>query len=87
MVRDDSTGPQMIDTGLGDASMMLTAVFRFCGQLSIVPSGVADQSRARMSAPIWPPSARKVCLPVGPELRPRIILSAGDFRTNNDGIG
>jgi hypothetical protein len=34
---------------------MLTAVLRLCGQLSTGPSGVFDQSRARIIAPMAPP--------------------------------
>src|SRR5665213_1993710 len=36
-----------------------TAVRRLCGQLSGRPSGVDDQSRARINAPISPPPTRK----------------------------
>ena len=40
-------------------SRMRTAVRRLCGQVSGGPSGVADQSKARVNAPISPPPARK----------------------------
>jgi hypothetical protein len=38
---------------------MRTAVRRLCGQVSGLPSGVVDQSWARVNAPISPPPARK----------------------------
>src|SRR5260370_20539240 len=40
-------------------SKMRSAVRRLCGQVSGFPSGAADQSYARISAPISPPPARK----------------------------
>src|SRR5450631_4734756 len=40
-------------------SRMRTAVRKLCGQVSGLPSGVADQSNARANAPILPPPARK----------------------------
>src|SRR5665213_1652393 len=40
-------------------SRMRTAVRRLCGQVSGLPSGVADQSWARVNAAISPPPARK----------------------------
>src|ERR1044072_3353800 len=40
-------------------SKMRAAVRRLCGQVSGVPIGVADQSCARVNAPISPPPARK----------------------------
>src|SRR5665213_971812 len=40
-------------------SRMRSAVRRLCGQVSGGPSGVADQSWARVKAPISPPPARK----------------------------
>ena len=39
--------------------MMRTAVFRLCGQVSLGPSGVADQSRSRIIALISPGPDRK----------------------------
>ena len=39
--------------------MMPTAVRSDCGQVSIAPSGVADQSVARSTVPILPPPAAK----------------------------
>ena len=39
--------------------MMRTAVLRLCGQPDTGPSGVADQSCARISRPISPPPVRK----------------------------
>jgi hypothetical protein len=36
-----------------------TAVRKLCGQVSGCPSGLADQSYARVSAPISPPPVRK----------------------------
>jgi hypothetical protein len=38
---------------------MRTAVRKLCGQVSGAPSGLADQSYARVNAPISPPPARK----------------------------
>jgi hypothetical protein len=38
---------------------MLTAVVSLCGQDSTGPTGVCDQSNARVRAPISPPPARK----------------------------
>ena len=40
-------------------SSIRTAVRRLCGQVSGRPSGVDDQSWARINAPISPPPARK----------------------------
>ena len=42
-----------------DGSSMLSALRRLCGQPSTGPSGVFDQSSARMRSPISPPPARK----------------------------
>jgi len=36
-----------------------SAVRKLCGQVSDFPSGLADQSYARVAAPISPPPARK----------------------------
>jgi len=41
-----------------DGNSMLTALRRLCGQTVIGPTGVHDQSMARMRAPISPPPAR-----------------------------
>src|SRR5215472_996760 len=38
---------------------MLTAVLRLCGQPATGPTGVVDQSKARVRSPISPPPARK----------------------------
>jgi hypothetical protein len=40
-------------------SRMRTAVRKLCGQVSGAPSGLADQSYARVNAPMSPPPARK----------------------------
>ena len=43
-------------------SRIRTAVRRLCGHVSGFPNGVADQLKARVSAPISPPPARKSAL-------------------------
>jgi hypothetical protein len=53
-------------------SRMRNAVRKLCGQVSGVPSGLADQSYARVNAPISPPPARK-----SPEVG-RLIFSIQD---------
>src|SRR5665647_394179 len=53
------SGPHQIHIGWLVLSRMRNAVRRLCGQDSGFPSGVADQSWARVNAPISPPPARK----------------------------
>src|SRR6267142_75508 len=55
-------------------SRMRNAVRKLCGQVSGVPSGLADQAYARVNAPISPPPARK-----SPEVG-RLIFSIQDDR-------
>ena len=52
---------------------MRTTVFRLCGQCSIGPTGVCDQSRARMRAPISPPPKRNEVAPSRDLLRSSFI--------------
>src|SRR5260370_18011935 len=66
------SGPPQINIGWLLLSRMRTAVRRLCGQASGFPSGVADQSYSRVSAPISPPPARKSA-EVG-----RLIFNIGD---------
>src|SRR5262245_44886854 len=55
--------------GKRDPRQMPRAPRRLCGQVSIVPSGVDDQSLARTAEPISPPptnqQAEEVCSKVG----------------------
>src|SRR4051794_39579659 len=62
-----------MNIGWFEPSITSTSVLRVCGQLPGKPSGVADQSCARMSAPTWPPRARKAGERV-PELALRRIV-------------
>src|SRR5260370_36489379 len=66
------SGPPQINIGWLLLSRMRTAVRRLCGQASGFPSGVADQSYSRVSAPISPPPARKSA-EAG-----RLLFNAGD---------
>src|ERR1044072_5558499 len=50
-----ASGPHQISMGKRDSVQMPTAVRRLCGQAVMGPSGVADQSVARMRSPMWPP--------------------------------
>src|SRR6202158_1817331 len=54
-----SPSPHQMNIGWLVLSRMRSAVRRLCGQVSGFPSGLADQSYARISAPISPPPARK----------------------------
>src|ERR1700709_2726878 len=54
-----SPGPHQMNIGWLVLSRIRSAVRRLCGQLSGAPSGLADQSWARVNAPISPPPARK----------------------------
>src|ERR1700679_2068578 len=54
-----SCGPHQMNIGWLVLSSSRTAVRRLCGQVSGRPSGLNDQSWARISAPISPPPARK----------------------------
>src|SRR6266849_1218153 len=54
-----SFGPHQMNIGWLVFSRMRNAVRKLCGQVSGVPSGLADQSYARVNAPISPPPARK----------------------------
>src|ERR1700692_1712730 len=54
-----SSVPHQMNIGWLVLSRMRTAVRKLCGQDSGLPSGVADQSWARVNAPISPPPARK----------------------------
>src|SRR3712207_2197209 len=45
--------------GTGDCRTMSRAVLRLCGQASIGPRLVADQSKERIRAPVSPPPAGK----------------------------
>jgi hypothetical protein len=51
-------GPQASEIGKFEARQRLTVVRTLCGQASIGPSGVDDQSMAPMSFAISPPPAR-----------------------------
>src|SRR5712692_2318081 len=52
-------GPHQMNIGWLVFSRMRTAVRKLCGQASGGPSGPADQSCARINAPISSPPARK----------------------------
>src|ERR1700689_306589 len=54
-----SSGPHQMNIGWLVLSRMRPAVRRLCGQVSGFPSGLDDQSCARVNAPISPPPARK----------------------------
>src|ERR1700681_3288823 len=54
-----SPGPHQMNIGWLVLSRIRTAVRRLCGQVSGFPSGLLDQSKARVNAPISPPPARK----------------------------
>src|ERR1700728_2545564 len=54
-----SCGPHQMNIGWLVFSRIRKAVRRLCGQVSGLPSGLADQLYARVSAPISPPPARK----------------------------
>src|ERR1700682_5220200 len=54
-----SSGPHQMNIGWLVLSRMRSAVRKLCGQVSCLPSGLADQSQARVNAPISPPPARK----------------------------
>src|SRR5712664_2118125 len=54
-----SSGPHQMNIGWLVFSRMRTAVRKLCGHASGGPSGLADQSYARVNAPISPPPARK----------------------------
>src|SRR6266568_9512563 len=69
-----SFGPHQMNIGWLVFSRMRNAVRKLCGQCSGVPSGLADQSYARVNAPISPPPARKSA-EVG-----RLIFSIQDDR-------
>src|SRR5882724_3102629 len=69
-----SVGPHQMNIGWLVFSRMRNAVRKLCGQVSGVPSGLADQSYARVNAPISPPPARKSA-EVG-----RLIFSIQDDR-------
>src|SRR6266478_2619136 len=69
-----SFGPHQMNIGWLVFSRMRNAVRKLCGQVSGVPSGLADQSYARVNAPISPPPARK-----SPEVG-RSIFSIQDDR-------
>src|SRR5215217_7604739 len=56
------SGPHTRQAGNFEASIILAAVFRLCGHVSGGPSGDADQSIERMSAPASPPPMRKSSL-------------------------
>src|ERR1044072_6554097 len=49
-----ASGPHQISMGKRDSVQMPTAVRRLCGQAVMGPSGVADESVARIRSPIWP---------------------------------
>src|SRR6266849_4328666 len=69
-----SVGPHQMNIGWLVFSRMRNAVRKLCGHVSGVPSGLADQSYARVNAPISPPPARKSA-EVG-----RLIFSIQDDR-------
>src|SRR3979411_1560557 len=54
-----SFGPHQMNIGWRGLSRMRNVVRKLCGQFSGGPSGLADQSYARVNAPISPPPARK----------------------------
>src|SRR5476649_2200426 len=53
------SGPHQMNIGWLVLSRMRTAVRKLCGQVAGSPSGLDDQSCARVNAPISPPPARK----------------------------
>src|SRR5215217_3056131 len=55
------SGPHQMNIGWRVFSSSRTAVRSVCGQASGGPREVAAQSKARVSAPISPPLARKPC--------------------------
>src|SRR5271155_920134 len=71
-----SSGPHHSDMGKRELRQMLTTILRASGQISGGPSGVPPHDFARMSAPISPPSARKLGEAVMP--RPSFALSVVD---------
>src|SRR5580700_2880990 len=75
-----SSGPSQSRIRERELRHMLTAILTLCGQVSGEPSGVADQSLARMRAPISPPpasqpefSASPFLIDALPELRGRAL--------------
>src|SRR4051812_36290982 len=50
-----ASGPHQISMGKRDSVQMPTAVRKLCGHAAMGPSGVPDQSVARMRSPKWPP--------------------------------
>src|SRR3954451_15796321 len=49
-----SSGPHLIAIGNPDARIIAMLSFRLCGQASLLPSGVADQSISRIRRAISP---------------------------------
>ncbi len=49
----------MTSIGKLEARQRLTVVRKLCGQVSIAPKGVADQSLERIKSPMMPPPVRK----------------------------
>src|SRR4029453_14387682 len=49
------SGPQQMAIGYPEPRMICTQILSDCGHCSSGPSGVVDQSNARMSSPITPP--------------------------------
>jgi hypothetical protein len=69
-----------------DSSMMLTAVRRLCGHVSTDPRGVADQSKARIDAPIVPPPDKQSRALLSAEGSPIEVMSGG-WVIGNLGVG
>src|SRR5579864_395653 len=86
-------GPHHRSIGKRLASSRLTIMRRLTDQVSGVPSGVPDQSSARMCSPISPPPARKsrpevscaVTAFMGPAFPPAVAISR--WRTLARGTG
>jgi hypothetical protein len=67
--------------GTGDRSSRAVTVFRLCGQCSIGPRGVADQSKFRIRAVVSPSPCRKL---VAGEDMERLTDSGRPLRLPND---
>src|ERR1700712_5609791 len=94
-----SPGPHQMNIGWLVLSGIRSAVRRLCGQLSGAPSGLADQSWARVNAPISPPPARKSAETglltfnigddrwlVGPDRRPQPTRLSQSRQTHRSGL-
>src|SRR3954465_15314577 len=76
-----SSGPSQSRMGKRELRQRLTAVLIFCGHASARPSGVADQSFARIRAPSSPPPIRKAAPFATDDVRGVVVIAttcAGD---------